>query len=79
MGRKKGDPPKLKLQPGKFYKARNGDVWCCYRINSHPVHNGAVANCVCVETSIVEYFFGDGRYDISGKREQTLIEEVDAP
>ena len=62
----------LDLRPGGFYQSRNGDVWCCYRIDDEaPIQ----AQALCVETRSGrnEYFFKDGRYDAGGKREHTLV------
>lgn len=68
----------LKLTPGRFYRAKNGDIWCCYRVRKNdPEH--AAAWCVNTATSRIEYFYRDGRYDEAGKREHTLIEEVSPP
>lgn len=65
----------LVLRPGKFYRAKNGAVWCCYRVRQNaPEH--AAADCVAVESGRVEYFFLDGRYDHTGTREHCLVEEV---
>ena len=75
---------KLKLQPGHFYKARNGAIWCCFKAKpdaTSRTHDAAY--CINVESGAhhprVEYYYLDGRYDEEGKREHTLIEEVDAP
>lgn len=65
----------LKLKPGKFYIAKNGAIWCCYRINLNKEKH-CQADCICVDNSRVEYFYLDGRYDGEGKREHTLIEEI---
>ena len=65
----------IQLQPGRFYKARDGEIWCCFKVNlREPVH--AQARCVQVSSDRVEYFFLDGRYDNAGAREHTLISEV---
>lgn len=64
----------MKLQLGKFYRSRAGDIWCCYRVRpEQPEH--AAADCVRVNDGRVEYFYLDGRYDSAGKREHTLIKE----
>lgn len=64
----------VKLAPGKFYKSRDGEVWCCFRVREDmPEH--AQADCVRVEDHRVEYFYADGRYDGGGKREHTLVAE----
>lgn len=68
----------MQLQPGKFYVARDGSIWCCYRVNKNKQVQ-AQADCVCVDNDRLEYFFIDGRYDSSGRRELTLIKEVPAP
>lgn len=72
----------LALKPGKFYRARDGHIWCCFNVNrTQPAH--AQAWCVRVDSAHrehrVEYFFLDGRYDEAGKREHTLIEVVEPP
>jgi hypothetical protein len=67
----------LKLEPGKFYRAKNGAIWCCFRLD--PIVTGrehCVARCVELESTRVEYFYADGRYDHAGRREHTLIEEA---
>lgn len=82
---KPGRPVKLELRPGGFYKARNGAIWCCYRVDLQRDARGmahSAAKCIDVATYVrpqVEYFYLDGRYDVEGKREHTLIEEVEAP
>ena len=69
----------MKLELGKFYRAKNGWVWCCFRLNPHRSEQ-CQADCVLTEENSerVEYFFLDGRYDFAGNREHTLIEEVPA-
>lgn len=65
----------MKLRPGKFYRSRCGEVWCCYRVRlTDRVH--ARARCVEVEAGRIEYFYADGRYDEAGLREHNLIEEI---
>jgi hypothetical protein len=65
----------IKLQVGRSYRSRDGFVWVCYRIRpNHAVQ--ARADCIRVDDSRVEYFYEDGRYDVAGKREHCLIEEV---
>ena len=61
------------MKPGKFYKDRNGFYWCCFKIVADQ------ASCVRVVDSRIESFYLDGRYDISGKREHTLVKAVAAP
>lgn len=65
----------MRLKPGKFYRDRSCQIWCCFQVdltkNAH-----AQADCVRVSDGCVEYFFLDGRYDVKGLRENTLIEEV---
>ncbi len=72
--------PKLELRPGGFYRAKSGAIWCCYDVdNSAPEH----ARAYCILTPgrgahpRTEYFYFDGRYDAEGKREHTLVAEVD--
>ena len=67
----------MKLEPGKFYVAKNGNVWCCYkvfpRVKSLKKH--CQAYCVEIETNRTEYFYLDGRYDKEGEREHCLVDE----
>lgn len=66
---------KLKLTPGRFYKSKDDEVWCCYRVNlEKEIH--CRADCIRTSDSRVEYFYLDGRYDGDGKREHCLIEEI---
>ena len=67
--------PTLVLTPGKFYRSRDGHVWCCFKLSPFEPEQ-ARARCVRVDDDRVEYFFGDGRYDSTGVREHTLVEEV---
>lgn len=66
----------LQLQPGKFYRDRDGGKWCCYRVRENPEPHAA-ADCIRVSDSRIEYFYSDGRYDGGGKRRETLVEECE--
>lgn len=66
----------IELQPGRFYRSRDGEKWCCFSRPGTAPH--CAAHCVRVRDGRVEYFFIDGRYDSAGSREHTLIEEVSA-
>ena len=66
----------LVLRPGKFYQAKDGEIWCCYRVRDNAAEH-CKADCIRVSDSRVEYFFLDGRYDSAGKREHTLVKEVE--
>lgn len=67
----------MKLEAGKFYRASNGWVWCCFRVDiSKPEHAQADRILTEENSERVEYFYLDGRYDSGGKREHCLIEEV---
>jgi len=66
----------LRLEPGRFYKARDGSTWCCFVVDPEAVVH-AQAYCVNVASHQVEYFYIDGRYDGAGKRGMTLISEMD--
>jgi hypothetical protein len=68
----------MKLKPGKFYVSRDGETWCCFRVNGERREH-AEADCIRVSDCRVEYFYADGRYDEAGKREHTLTGEVDYP
>ena len=63
------------LTPGKFYKAKDGSVWCCFRVWSTDSEY-AQADCVQIRTSQIECFFLDGRYDREGLHKLNLIQEV---
>lgn len=66
---------KSKLKPGRFYRARDGSTWCCYRVDlDQKEHSQAL--CVGVKTSTVLYFFLDGRHESTGKGPWTLVEEL---
>lgn len=68
---------KFTLTPGRFYRSYAHEVWCCFQVNLR-AETHAQAWCICFDRpqSAAEYFFLDGRYDIAGKREHTLIEEL---
>jgi len=69
---------KLKLEPGRFYASRDGEVWCYFRLgNPQAIHDAAF--CIRVSDQRVEYFYRDGRYDREGKREHTLVKETEYP
>lgn len=73
----KGKPFTL-LELGHFYKSAGGDVWCCYSLRPDAPKQ-AQARCIRVAGSGEgEYFYANGRYDVYGAREHTLVEEVDA-
>ena len=60
------------LEPGKFYRSRADETWCCYRVDTlGPVQ--AQAWCIRVSDGRTEYFFADGRYDEDGVREHCLV------
>jgi hypothetical protein len=73
---RKIEPGKLRLEPGKFYEARNGGKWCCFRVNLTREEH-CQADCVNVDEgwSEIEYFYLDGRYDGSGESGHTLVRE----
>lgn len=72
---------KLSLKPGRFYKDRAGNLWCCY-----DYFGKDQVICVAVRSSRggrirerTETFFNDGRYDVTGTRDFCLVKEVDFP
>jgi hypothetical protein len=71
----------IRLEPGKFYRAIDGRVWCCYAVADPQMAERepqAAAFCIPVHSRAnvePEYFYIDGRYDSDGKRSQTLITE----
>lgn len=71
-----GKPHKpIKLQAGHFYLSMDGQRWCCFVADeSLPEHRQA--ECICVTTQQVEYFYIDGRYAKNGCRPETLVSEA---
>ncbi len=63
---KKGRPPRLSLQAGRFYVDRDGSTWCCFKVDPE-LSAHCQARCVRVSDDRVEYFYSDGRYDEDGK------------
>lgn len=66
----------MKLQIGKSYLSKAGHVWVCYRVGLQNDKH-CQAHCIRQSDSRIEYFYLDGRYDMEGKREHCLIEEVE--
>jgi hypothetical protein len=66
----------VKLEPGHFYTSRNGEIWCCYKVDAKASEHARVF-CVRTTDGRVEYFFEDGRYDEQGQREHTLVAETE--
>jgi len=66
---------KLELIPGRFYLSKNDEVWCCFSVLKDNEEH-CQAYCIRILDHRVEYFFLDGRYDSEGKREHSLIKEV---
>lgn len=62
------------LQPGHFYVSRDDETWCCFRLIPRKADH-CQADCVRLSDCRVESFYADGRYDVEGKREHTLIGE----
>ena len=76
LARKQLRPGKLRLEPGKFYKSRSADVWCCYRVGDAMP---CLAHCIRTRDDRREYFYLDGRYDIDGLSAHCLVTEVLPP
>lgn len=67
----------MRLEAGHFYKAKNGETWCCWRVRENAfAEEHASADCIRVSDGRVEYFYADGRYDGHGVREHCLVEEI---
>lgn len=67
----------LELKPGRFYKSKAGDVWCCYRVDKKKEEH-ASADAIGISPHVAgrtEYFYLDGRYDSEGERKHCLVEE----
>lgn len=73
--------PALELEVGKLYRAKNGAIWLCYRIDKARAYQPAC--CILVDSGPVrprvETFYLDGRYDDGGTREHCLVVETDPP
>ena len=78
----------LVLEPGKFYEAKDGGLWCCVFIDMN-ADKHAQATCVRIGSKHPElgsmrgklhdeYFYPDGRYDDDGVCRHNLIKEVPA-
>jgi hypothetical protein len=65
----------IMLVAGKFYKSRDGELWCCFKVDMEAGKH-CQARCIRIDDERVEYFYLDGRYDESGKREHTLVKEA---
>jgi hypothetical protein len=65
----------MTLKPGRFYKSRDGEIWCCFRANPRGEAHCAF-DCIRVSDCRIEYFYADGRYNFGGEREHTLTVEV---
>lgn len=67
--------PPLTLEEGGFYESRDGNKWCCFKLDPAAGQHAA-ARCIRVDDERVEYFYLDGRYDAAGKREHTLVRRL---
>ena len=68
---------KIKLVPGGFYEARDGSIWCCFRVKPNAADHFK-ADCINVKTSTdCESFHITGEW-IADKRESDsdLIKKV---
>jgi hypothetical protein len=70
-------PDGKRLLPGRFYRAWDHELWCCFKVTGSAKPHCQAA-CVRVSDSRVEDFYIDGRYDEAGKREHCLIEDISA-
>ena len=71
---------KLQLVSGTFYRARNGQTWCCFRarplVKDYGVH--AQAMCIRVTDYKVNYYLDDHSFDDGGEvdEDDVLFEPV---
>lgn len=65
--------PRLQPQLGKFYKSKEGDVWCCYK--ARPLRGLYVQSwCVRLKDDFVNYFLDDHSFDPGGEIESELVD-----
>lgn len=65
----------LHLKPMHSYRARNGAVWLCFKVDPE-APRWKQALCIEPTTHTIRPFFIDGRHDAAGKDSSTLIEEL---
>lgn len=65
----------MKLRAGRFYVTTEGARWCCFFVDEQREPH-CQAYCIEVATHRIEYFYLDGRYDVKGIREHTLVREL---
>ena len=67
------------LVPGGFYKARNGSIWCCLKVNIPDKKRNAL--CVRVEDTPLQCtaarFFSNGNREEDGGDKHDLLEKID--
>lgn len=68
----------MRLQLGRFYSSRRGDVWCCFKVDARTRggNPAAAARCVRLLDDRVETFYVDGRKTATGDDANTLVSEV---
>lgn len=74
-------PDRVHPAAGKFYRARNGETWCCFRarplVKDYGDHTQAM--CIRVNDYKVNYFLDDYSFDEGGDvvvEDDVLVEEV---
>lgn len=73
---------KLQLTAGRFYRARNGQTWCCFRarplVKDYGLHSQAM--CIRVTDYKINYYLDDRSFDEGGEVEEGdfFVEEVTA-
>lgn len=63
---------KLQLTAGRFYRARNGQTWCCFRarplVKDYGLHSQAM--CIRVTDYKINYYLDDRSFDEGGEVEE---------
>lgn len=62
----------IELEAGRLYESRNGQVWCCFKIDQ----GRAQARCIRVFDERLSWFELDGRLGFAGVGPHSLYREV---
>lgn len=66
---------RLKPELGKFYRSKDGQVWCCFRARSlREIY--VQSYCVRLSDDSINYFLDDHSFDLGGEIEDELVEVV---
>lgn len=70
-----------KLQPvlGKFYRAQDGGVWCCFRakplVKAYGTHTQSM--CIRVTDHKINYFLDAKSFDDGEEIDDVFVEQID--